>query len=70
MKAMQMTLKSWTPPHTPNLARACLISILIYPSDSTQSTMYAEFYLIKDATFRIIIHLPGSSSVAFSLSGY
>lgn len=70
MKAMQMTLKNWTPPHTPNSARACLISILIYPSDSTQSKMYAEFYLIKDATFRKIIHLPGSSAVAFSLSGY
>lgn len=70
MKAMQMTLKSWTPPHTPNSARACLISILIYPNDSTQSTMYAAFHLIKHATFRIIIHIPRSSSLPFSLSGY
>lgn len=71
MKAMQMTLKSWTQPHTPNSARACLISILIYPNDSTQSTMYAAFHLIKHATFRIIIHLSRSSSLPpFSLSGY
>lgn len=48
----------------------CLISILIYPNDCTQSTMYAEFYLIKDATFRVIIHLFLPSSITFFLSAY
>lgn len=57
-------------PTSHNSARACLISVLIYPNDSTQSTMYAAFHLIKHATFRIIIHLLFSFPLPFSLSGY